>query len=123
MVKSKLISISELTKKLNIRNKKNNKPSSYTLRFWEKEFKQIKPIKLNGNRRYYDEKNVNIIKLIQYLLKEQGLTIAGVKKIISKNVNSIDDYKTSSIKAEYFRNNVKIKTKNILDRIKKIKNG
>jgi len=123
MVKSRLISISELTKKLNIRNKKNNKPSAYTLRFWEKEFKQIKPIKLNGNRRYYDEKNVNIIKLIQYLLKEQGLTIAGVKKIISKNVNSLDDYKTSSIKAEYFRNNVKIKTKNILDRIKKIKNG
>jgi len=123
MVKSRLISISELTKKLNIKNKKNNKPSLYTLRFWEKEFKQIKPIKLNGNRRYYDEKNVNIIKLIQYLLKEQGLTIAGVKKIISKNVNSLDDYKTSSIKAEYFRNNVKIKTKNILDRIKKIKNG
>ena len=57
------------------------------------------------------------------MLKEQGLTIAGVKKIISKNVNSLDDYKTSSIKAEYFRNNVKIKTKNILDRIKKIKNG
>jgi len=123
MVKSRLISISELTKKLNIKNKKNNKPSLYTLRFWEKEFKQIKPIKLNGNRRYYDEKNVNIIKLIQYLLKEQGLTIAGVKKIISKNVNSLDDYKTSSIKAEYFRNNIKIKTKNILDRIKKIKNG
>jgi len=123
MAKNKLVNISELTKKLNVNNKKNKLLSTHTLRFWEKEFKQIKPIKLTGNRRYYDEKNVNIIRLIQFLLKEQGLTIAGVKKIISKNVYSLDHYKTSRIKAEYFKKNIKVKTKSILDKLKKIKNG
>ena len=40
-----------------------------------------------------------VLIVTAHLLKEQGLTIAGVKKIISKNVNSLDDYKTSSIKS------------------------
>ena len=81
--KEKLISISELAKNLDLKNKNSYKYSTHTLRFWEKEFRQIKPIKLSG-RRYYTKKNVEIISLIKYLLKDQGLTIQGVKKILNK---------------------------------------
>ena len=123
MDKNKLIGISELAQKLNLIDKKSKKPSTHTLRFWEKEFKEIKPIKFIGNRRYYDNKNIELIKLIQFLLKKQGLTINGVKKILNKNINSLDDYQTSSIKVKYFKDNIKHKTKKILDKINKIKNG
>ena len=120
---NKLIGISELALKLNLIDKKSKKPSTHTLRFWEKEFKEIKPIKFVGNRRYYDSKNIELIKLIQFLLKKQGLTINGVKNILNKNINSLDDYQASSIKVKYFKDNIKQKTKIILDKINKIKNG
>ena len=48
--------ISEVVKILDLKNRNNNSNSTHTLRFWEKEFKQIKPKILNGNRRYYDKK-------------------------------------------------------------------
>ena len=123
MDKNKLIGISELAQKLNLIDKISKKPSTHTLRFWEKEFKEIRPIKFIGNRRYYDKKNIELIKLIQFLLKKQGLTINGVKKILNKNINSLDDYQTSSIKEKYFKVNIKQKTKKILEKINKIKNG
>tara|TARA_B100000767_G_C19582893_1_gene458074 strand:- start:47 stop:418 length:372 start_codon:yes stop_codon:yes gene_type:complete len=123
MDKNKLIGISELALELDLIDKKSKKPSTHTLRYWEKEFKGIRPIKLIGNRRFYDKKNIELIKLIQFLLKKQGLTINGVKKILNKNVNSLDDYWTSSIKVKYFKDNIKKKTKIILDKINKIKNG
>ena len=123
MDKNKLIGISELAQKLNLIDKISKKPSTHTLRFWEKEFKEIRPIKFIGNRRYYDKKNIELIKLIQFLLKKQGLTKNGVKKILNKNINSLDDYQTSSIKEKYFKVNIKQKTKKILEKINKIKNG
>ena len=123
MDKNKLIGISELAQKLNLIDKISKKPSTHTLRFWEREFKKIRPIKFIGNRRYYDNKNIELIKLIQFLLKKQGLTINGAKKILNKNVNSLDDYQSSSIKVKYFKDNIKQKTKVILNRINKIKNG
>ena len=49
---NKLINISELSRLLEIINLKTKKPSNYILRYWEKEFKQIKPIIIK-NRRYY----------------------------------------------------------------------
>ena len=123
MDKNKLIGISELAQKLNLIDKISKKPSTHTLRFWEKEFKEIKPIKFIGNRRYYDKKNIELIKLIQFLLKKQGLTINGAKKILNKNVNSLDDYQSSSIKVKYFKDIIKQKSKVILNKINKIKNG
>ncbi len=52
---SKLINISELCKLLNLIDPKTKKPLNYILRYWEKEFPQIKPKKIN-NRRYYSKK-------------------------------------------------------------------
>ncbi|MAV62004.1 MAG: transcriptional regulator [Candidatus Pelagibacter sp.] len=116
----KLINISELSKLLNLINPKNKKPSNYVLRYWEKKFKQIKPTVIK-NRRYYSNKQVEIIKLIKFLLKERGVTINGVKSILKSNINNLDDYDSYSLKADYHKDNIKIKSKTILDKIKKIK--
>ena len=118
--KTKLFNISEVAKMVGLTNKKNKKPQTHTLRFWEKKFKQLKPTILSGNRRYYSIKNIEVIKMIIFLLKEQGLTINGAIKLMSGTVKELDDIKVSSIKAEYYKKNIKFKTKKILDRIKKI---
>ena len=72
--------ISEVVKILKLKSKKGDSLPTHTLRFWEKEFKQIKPKILTGNRRYYDKKNIELLKKIHFLLKDQGMTIKGVKK-------------------------------------------
>ena len=117
----KLINISQLSKLLNLVNSKTNKPSNYILRYWEKEFKQIKPMILK-NRRYYSEKQISIIKLIKFLLKDRGMTINGVKNVLKSNINSLDDYNSYSLKADYLKENIKVKSKTILEKIKKLKN-
>ena len=116
---TKLINISDLSKLLNLVNKKN-KPKNYILRFWEKEFKQIKPTILKG-RRYYSKKQIDLVKLIKYLLKDKGLTVKGVKNVLKSNINTLDDYDSYSLKADYFKQNIKYKTKNILLKIKDLK--
>ena len=116
----KLINISEVSKLLKIVNIKTKKPSNYILRYWEKEFKQIKPVILK-NRRYYSEKQIEIIKLIKFLLKDRGMTINGVKSMLKSDINKLDDYDSYSLKANYHKKNIKIKSKEILDKIKKIK--
>ena len=73
-------SIGEVAKILNLINKKNGSLNTHTIRFWEKEFKSIKPRILTGRRRYYDNSTIEILKKIKFLLKNQGMTIKGVKK-------------------------------------------
>ena len=118
----KLINISELSNMLNLVNTKTKRPSNHILRYWEKEFKQIKPTIIK-NRRYYSVKQVNFIKLIKFLLKEKGMTINGVKNILNSNINKLDDYNSNSLKTDYFKNEIKLRSKNILKKIKKLKNG
>ena len=74
---NKLITISELSKQLKLVSIKNGKPLNHILRYWEKEFKQIKP-KIINKRRYYSFKQVEIIKFIKFLLKDKS------KKILEK---------------------------------------
>ena len=74
--------IGEVAKDLDLINPKNGKPNTHTIRFWEKEFKQIKPKIFAGKRRYYDKKSIEILKKIRFLLKEKGFTINGVKKFL-----------------------------------------
>ena len=103
--------ISEVTRILNLVNKKTGSLNTHTLRFWEKQFKQIKPKILAGKRRYYDNKSIEILKKIKFLLKEKGMTIEGVKKyLINENSFNLDE-----------SNNRTITTKNILkSKIQKI---
>ena len=118
---NKLINISELSKILNLVVSNSKKPLNHVLRYWEKEFKQIRPKKIN-NRRYYSLKQVEIVKMIKFLLKNKGMTILGVKSILDLNINKLDDYNSHSLKAEYYKKNLKLKSKNILKKINKIKN-
>ena len=101
-------------------NRKNSKPLTHTLRFWETKFKQLKPTILLGGRRYYSKKNIETIRMIIFLLKDQGLTINGAIKVMSEKVKELDDTKTLSIKDNYYKKIIKIKSKKILNKIKKI---
>ena len=118
---SKLVNISELSRQLNLIDPSTKKPLNHTIRYWEKEFKQIKPKKIN-NRRYYSSKQVELIKMIKFLLKNKGMTIEGVKNTLNLNINKLEDYNKISLKADYYKNSLKTKTKNLLEKIKKIKN-
>ena len=117
---AKLINISEVSKIVNLIDPITKKPLNHILRYWEKEFKEIRPRKIN-NRRYYSAKQVEIIKMIKFLLKNKGMTILGVKKFINVNINKLDDHKSHGLKAEYYKKFFKTKSKLLLNRINKIK--
>ncbi len=116
----KLINISELAIELDLVNPKNNKPLNYILRYWEKEFKQIRP-KIINKRRYYSDDQIKIIKTIKFLLKSQGMTISGVKNILNSTTKKLDDYNSNSLKTSYLKLDIKSKSKKILDKLRKIK--
>ncbi len=117
---NKLIPITELSKMLNLIDTDTKKPLNYILRYWEKEFKEIRPKRIN-KRRYYTLKQVEIIKMIKFLLKNKGMTISGVKNLINSNINKLDDPNYDSLKADYYKTVLKTKSKSILEKIKKIK--
>ena len=117
---SKLINISEASKQLNLIDKISQKPLNHILRYWEKEFKEIKPKKIN-NRRYYTAEQFEILKMIKFLLKNKGMTISGVKTLLKSKINKLDDTNNLSLKADYYRANIKAKSKLLLNKIKKIK--
>ena len=117
----KYLDISELSIKLNLVNKNTGKPANYILRFWEKEFSGIKPLILKGNRRYYNSNQIEKIKYIKFLLRDKGLTIKGAKKIL-KDKKNIDETDLNNIKNDYLKKVIKDKSKNILKRIKGLKN-
>ena len=75
-----------------------NKKKTHTIRYWESEFKQVKPIIIN-KRRHYDEKNVNLLKKIKFLLKDKGMTISGVKKQLNEDFFDIDANENKTINA------------------------
>ena len=116
----KLINISELAIELDLVNPKNKKPLNYVLRYWEREFSQIKP-KIINKRRYYSKEQVEIFKMIKYFLKNQGLTINGVKNILNSKINKLDDYNPNGLKASYLKNKFKNKSEKILSRLNKLK--
>ena len=112
-------SIGEVAKILNLINEKKGTLNTHTIRFWEKKFKQIKPKILNGNRRYYNNETIEILQKVKYLLKDQGMTINGVKKVLNSNKSlKLDELPNNPINANY---NIKNKLKKISDLIKQIK--
>ena len=113
-------SIGEVAKILNLVNEEKGTLNTHTIRFWEKQFKQIKPNILNGNRRYYNNDTIEVLKKVKYLLKDQGLTINGAKKVLNSNKSlKLDELPNNSISANY---SIKNKLKKISVLIKNIKN-
>ncbi len=116
---SKYKTIGEVARILNLFNKKNGSLSTHTIRFWEKEFKQIKPMIFSGNRRYYNMHTINLLKKIKYLLKDKGMTLNGVKKVLNSEDSDIDElYNTSINKKKIIRSKL-VKIKKLITDIKK----
>ena len=116
--------IGEVTKKLNLIDQKTGRPQTHTIRFWETQFKQIKPTIRAGNRRYYSAKVFKIIKYIKFLLKEKGLTINGAKKILNTTeTDYLDDDMDIGINSPDLNRTkiIKSKVKNISKIIKELK--
>ena len=116
----KLFDISEVSKILKLIHPKTKRPLNYILRYWEKEFKQIRPKKIN-KRRYYTSEQVEIVKMIKFLLKNKGMTISGVKNLIDTNRNKLDDSNIHGLQTEYYKNRLKLKSKLLFEKIKKLK--
>jgi len=117
--------IGEIAKKLNLVNEKTGRLMTHTIRYWESQFKQIKPTIRAGKRRYYSKKDFEVIKYIKFLLKEKGFTINGVKSLLNENkphllddVNKLGIYNQNSEK----RKIIKEKVKKISKLVKYIKN-
>ena len=120
--------IGEVAKIVGLIDKKRGTLSTHTIRFWEKEFSQIKPKILSGKRRYYSNKEIRMIKLIKHLLKEKGMTIKGVKAVLNNPKSlTLDDttkYSVSnqSLNKEKIKDKIK-KISKIIDELKELKNG
>ena len=113
--------ISEVAKILNLKSNKKGKLPTHVIRFWETQFKQIKPKILNSNRRYYDEDCINLLKKVKFLLKDQGMTINGVKKILNGDQSlELDEMANNSIKADNLRNKL-VKISKIVKNLKDLK--
>ena len=111
--------IGEVAKLLNLVDKKTGKLATHTLRYWEKEFKQIRPYIFSGKRRYYDYSSIKVLKKIKRLLKDEGMTIKGVKKQLNNQNSELDEIRNRTINTKI----VKIKLDKISEIIKKIKNN
>ena len=112
--------IGEVARILNFKSNDKGVLPTHVIRFWETQFKQIKPKILNSNRRYYDEKTINLLKKVKFLLKDQGMTINGVKKILNNEDSlKLDEIADKSIRTENLRN----KLLKISNKLKELKNG
>tara|TARA_B110000027_G_scaffold132721_1_gene159495 strand:- start:1448 stop:1822 length:375 start_codon:yes stop_codon:yes gene_type:complete len=113
--------IGEVVKILQLKPKRGSPLPTHTIRFWEKEFKQIKPKILNGNRRYYDKRTIDLLKKVKFLLKDQGMTINGVRKHLNaKQSLKLDVLSDNSIKADNLRNKL-IKISKLVKNLKNLK--
>jgi DNA-binding transcriptional MerR regulator len=119
-----LKTIGEVAKELNLVEEETGKPKTHILRFWEKEFPQLKPKLRAKGRRYYTAENIKVLKKIYFLLKDKGLTIKGAKKVMQKNVNDIqvDDFDRQDINSQtlFDKKNKLIKIKKIINDIKNL---
>jgi len=110
--------ISQVAELLNLINPKTGKISTHTLRYWEKEFKQVKPKIFSGNRRYYDINTIEMLRKIKFLLKDKGMTIKGVKKHLLGDDSRLDETINTSINT---KNILKSKINKISKIIKELK--
>ena len=116
-------SIGEVAKILELVNKKNGSLNTHTIRFWEKEFKNVNPKLFSGRRRYYDQKSIEVLKKIKYLLKNQGMTIKGAKRALGTDESfNLDDSINKSIRVDKKNLVLKKKVTKISKLIKEIKN-
>ena len=77
----------------------------HTLRFWEKEFPALNPKKTSGGTRQYTQQDIDLVRLIHHLVKEQGLTIKAARTRLKTSRQEVVDHqeiveRLKSIRAE-----------------------
>ena len=112
--------IGEVAKILNLKNKTNGKLNTYILRFWEKEFRQIRPKLLNNRRRYYDQNTIDLLIKIKFLLKDKGMTIKGVKNILNDKRFKLDE--AMNLPINMSNTNLRLRLNKISRILKNLKN-
>lgn len=85
----------------------------HTLRFWEKEFPMLKPEKSSGGSRKYTKQDVELVRLIHHLVKEQGLTIKAARERLKTCKKQVVDHqvivdKLKGIRAELMEIKLKL---------------
>jgi len=121
--------IGEVAKQLGLIDEKTGQLQTHTIRYWETQFKQINPTIGAGKRRYYSRKSIKILSFIKFLLKEKGMTISGVKKLLKNEQTLILDdkvnfgvYKSSPKSTKVIKDKIK-KISGIIKELKGLKNG
>ena len=110
--------IGEVCELLGLVDHETGKKKTHVIRFWEKHFKEVKPSLIYKKRRYYSDKNIELIKKIKKLLKDEGYTIEGSKKaLLNDNIN-IDTADDETISVEKI-----IKLKEKIKELKKYIDG
>ena len=61
-----------------------------TLRFWEKEFSELRPRRNAGGTRLYTPNDVEMVRLIKFLVKDKGLTLDGAREHLRRNRRNLD---------------------------------
>ena len=117
---SSYVNISQLSKMLDLINPETKKPLNHVLRYWEKEFKSIRPKKIN-KRRYYSSKQVETIKLIKFLLKNKGMSIHGAKKFINSYGKKLDVNNLNGLEANFKKQVIRLKSKLLLNKLNILK--
>tara|TARA_R110000868_G_scaffold58131_10_gene179594 strand:- start:333 stop:731 length:399 start_codon:yes stop_codon:yes gene_type:complete len=83
---------------------------AYVLRYWEQEFSQLKPVKRRGNRRYYQQQDVLLVRQIRKLLYEDGFTIEGARAQLSAAPEAV----SQSVKVDAMVKKVIAELENVL---------
>lgn len=97
---------------------------SYVLRYWEKEFPQISPKKNRSGKRVYSERDLDILKIVKKLLREDKLSVLGAKEQINKfNLTNPDEklFDDEVFVLEKEVNNKNISNDKVIDSFNKIK--
>ena len=74
--------------------------ATHVLRFWEKKFPQIQPMKMNGGRRYYRPDDMELLRVVKDYLYDKRYTIEGVQKILKSN--KVKDILGEAIQSDFF---------------------
>ncbi len=72
---------------------------THILRYWEKEFEQLKPVRNRGKARAYTNRDIKIILMIKHLVREEGYSIEGAKRVL-ENYNPDEDLGVLSIEGD-----------------------
>ncbi len=61
-----------------------------TLRFWEQEFSELRPKRTKKGTRLYTPNDIDILRVIRFLVKEKGLTLDGAREHLRRNRHAVD---------------------------------